>query len=116
MIRVYAWSEARGECARGGLDALPDRNALPDVLWVDLEDPTPEEERRVLEEFFPTPPLPREDVPRLRRAPGQLPHFPKVEEFKDYLFVVVNPLRPTTPQALAHLGEGGKDEVLVTQL
>src|SRR5207248_8627631 len=34
------------------------------------------------------------DIQLPRRADKSLPHFPKVEEFPDYLFVVVNPLGP----------------------
>src|SRR5262245_20388103 len=62
------------------------------VLWIDLADPTPDEERLVFEQFFPIHPLSLEDITRPRRDPDSPPHFPKVEEFADYLFVIVNPL------------------------
>src|SRR5262245_10449825 len=61
-------------------------------LWIDLSAPTVDEETLVLQHFLPIHPLSFEDVTRLRREPESLPHFPKVEEFKDYLFVIVNPL------------------------
>jgi len=63
-----------------------------DVLWVDLENPTPEEETLVFQKFFSIHFLSFEDVTRLRRLPDRPPHLPKVEEFPDYLFVIVNPL------------------------
>src|SRR5262249_20478641 len=40
------------------------------------------------------------DITKLRREPGALPHFPKVEEFPDYLFVIVNPLSPQLVETL----------------
>src|SRR5206468_90089 len=52
------------------------------------------EERLVFDELFRVHPLTREDVTREHRDPKGLPHLPKVEEFPDYLFVVVNPLHP----------------------
>lgn len=62
------------------------------VVWIDLSAPTAEEEDLVFKDFFPVHPLTLEDATRLRREPKALPHFPKVEEFRDYLFVIVNPL------------------------
>lgn len=64
----------------------------PDVLWIDLSNPEPAEEKLVFEEFLRIHTLSLEDVKRLRRDPNSPPHFPKVEEFPDYLFVIVNPL------------------------
>ena len=55
--------------------------------------PTPDEEALVFQQFFPVHPLTLEDITRLRREPEAPPHLPKVEEFRDYLFVIVNPLR-----------------------
>jgi magnesium transporter len=116
MISIYRWNkEAQaGEwltaAAIGeGLDAL--RSA--DLLWVDLEGPTDVEERLVLEKLFPVHPLTLEDITRLRRDPSSLPHFPKVEEFADYLFVIVNPLTLSFLDAIkvsesAHAHPGGE--------
>ncbi len=97
MISVYLWQPA----ARAGLwvDAVGLRTRAAElradsgVLWIDLQDPTQEEERLVFEQFSPVHPLTLEDITKLRREPGALAHFPKVEEFADYLFVIVNPLR-----------------------
>ena len=80
-------------------DAL---RASKEVLWIDLQQPTPEDEQLVFEEFFPVHTLSLEDVTRLRREPNSPPHLPKVEEFPDYLFLVVNPL---TREFLQHIGK-----------
>lgn len=95
MITVYLCSAST--CARGGLERLPDSHAAvppDDVVWVDLSDPTPEEEAAVFERFIKVHALTLEDITKLRREPDAGAHFPKAEEFSDYLFVVVNPLPP----------------------
>ncbi|MSR52259.1 MAG: magnesium/cobalt transporter CorA [Gemmataceae bacterium] len=66
-----------------------------EVWWVDLEFPSEEEERLVFEKFMPVHVLTLEDVTKPRRDPDSPPHFPKVEEFADYLFVIANPLHPS---------------------
>jgi magnesium transporter len=91
MITVYSWSKGRGAGAWGGAEALAGARQA-EVVWVDLEEPTPEEEGQVFEGFLPVHPLTLEDVTRPRRQPTEAPHLPKVEEFPDYLFVVANPL------------------------
>jgi Mg2+ and Co2+ transporter CorA len=53
------------------------------VLWVDLDDPTPEEIRLVLEVVFQFHPLAIEDCVQ----PNSLP---KVEDYEDYLFIVTH--------------------------
>lgn len=108
MISVYSWSESTGRCSHGGPEALPPADALPDTLWIDLEAPTPEEEKLVLEQFFRVHVLTLEDITRPRREPEQPPHFPKVEEFPDYLFVIVNPLSPLVAETV--LGRDGEEE------
>ena len=95
MIRVIRWAETGCHAETVALDSLPASvKELPDdsVVWIDLEDPTPEEEARVLGQFLNVHPLTVEDVTKARRDPEGGPHFPKVEEFPDYLFVIVNPL------------------------
>jgi magnesium transporter len=94
MIQVYTWNAATNHCQHGGKELLPSREALPDVVWIDLENPTAEEEKLVFEGCFPVHPLSLEDMTKPRREPEQPPHFPKVEEFHDYLFVIVNPIHP----------------------
>ena len=97
MIHVYRWDPSAAACRALGPADLPATHADlagDDVLWIDLADPTPEEEDRVFKQFLPVHPLTLEDVRKPRSDPLQGAHFPKVEEFPDYLFVVVNPLPP----------------------
>jgi magnesium transporter len=96
MISIHAWDRA-AHCVRQlTLADLAEPALRADgnrVLWIDLTDPTPAEETAVLQVFMPIHALSLEDVTRLRREPDSPPHLPKVEEFPDYLFVIVNPLR-----------------------
>ena len=97
MIHVYRWDPTANACRAVGAAELPATHAElggDDVLWIDLDDPTPEEEDRVFKQFLSVHPLTLEDLRKPRAEPGQGAHFPKVEEFADYLFVVVNPLPP----------------------
>jgi magnesium transporter len=98
MIALYRWDARSGKGGWREVAELPAERCadLPDgdVWWIDLEDPSDEEERAVLGRFLPVHPLTLEDITRPRRGPHGGHHFPKVEEFRDYLFVVVNPLRP----------------------
>lgn len=102
MISLYRWLP--GEKFGTWVD-LPDLPAngchLPEghVWWIDLDDPSPEEEDLVFKKFLPVHPLTLEDIARSRREPDRLPHLPKVEEFPDYLFVIANPLRPDVDHA-----------------
>jgi magnesium transporter len=95
MITVHRWNGT--SCEHGGPEKLPaSAAAIPagEVFWVDLSDPNPEEEAAVFERFFKVHALTLEDITRMRREPSGGAHFPKVEEFPDYLFVIVNPLPP----------------------
>lgn len=82
------------------------------VLWIDLSAPTADEERLVFEHVVPIHPLSLEDVTRLRREPESPPHFPKVEEFADHLFVIANPL---TDAFLRSIRAADKDGVHPTR-
>lgn len=97
MIAITAWSRTAKHMrhvAVEELDGLREKSLSEnEVWWIDLENPTSEEESLVLQQFLPLHPLLLEDVTRLRREPDAPPHFPKVEEFPDYLFLIVNPLR-----------------------
>jgi magnesium transporter len=110
MLTVYRWNTAEraGEWLKA--EALPARAAAEHgdvVWWIDLEAPTPEEEQRVFREFLPVHALTLEDITKLRREPGTLPHLSKAEEFPDYLFVIVNPLAHLRGQpADEHAGHG----------
>jgi magnesium transporter len=95
MITVYRCGDQT--CQRGGLERLPAsvKDLSPDeVVWVHLTEPTPEEESAVFERFLHVHSLTLEDITKVRREPEAGAHFPKVEEFPDYLFVIVNPLPP----------------------
>jgi len=107
MIRVVHWNAAAGKGQVVPVEYLPaDHTAIAegDTIWIDLVDPTPEEEEQVFGRFLVVHPLTREDIIKPRREPEQGAHLPKVEEFDDYLFCIVNPLpdgmaEPTTPSA-----------------
>lgn len=111
MISIHLWNENQfltetpsPDTAAARLKAL---DAAPGILWIDLTEPTPLEEQVVFEQFLKIHPLTLEDINRLRREPESQPHFPKVEEFGDYLFVVMNPLRE---QYLKRLRRPGGEE------
>src|SRR5262249_62207073 len=95
MISLYCWNAAQEAGLWLDPDVLQARleqlKAAPDIYWIDLHDPTPDEEALVLRKFFPIHPLTLEDVTKLRREPGVRPHFPKVEEVPNHLFVVAHP-------------------------
>lgn len=102
MITVYRWDAASQKGANSDPGVLRDRTIFDseDVWWIDLAAPTEEEERQVFQSLYPVHPLTFEDITRLRREPKAPPHFPKVEEFKDYLFIVMNPPSADFLQAL----------------
>ncbi len=62
------------------------------MVWVDMDNPTEEEEETVLIHLFLFHPLSVEDCQRERLEPDEGDHYPKVEEYGDYLFVIFNPL------------------------
>jgi magnesium transporter len=106
MISVYRCGGQT--CARGGLDRLPESvAAIPadEVVWIHLTEPTPEEEAAVFEGFMKVHVLTLEDITKMRREPESGAHFPKVEEFPDYLFVIVNPLPPGLSELAAGQGK-----------
>lgn len=102
MISIYHWNCSTKEGHWQDEACLPNARAvdLPpnDLIWIDLDDPSEEEEGYVFDRFLPIHTLTREDITKPRREPEQGAHFPKVEEFQDYLFVIVNPLRPSLLQ------------------
>ncbi len=104
MITVFRWngsSQTGSVVAAGELPATASAIADEDVYWIDLANPTEEEERRVFEEFLPIHPLTLEDITRPRRLPEEGAHLPKVEEFPNYLFAIVNPLSTALVKAFA---------------
>src|SRR5437868_5601119 len=102
MISIYHWNSNTKEGHWQEKACLPNVRAIDlppsDLIWIDLDDPSLEEEGYVFDRFLPVHPLTREDITKPRREPEQGVHFPKVEEFQDYLFVIVNPLRPSLLQ------------------
>jgi magnesium transporter len=90
VIHVFRWDGKEG--IWGGPELIPPKGEIPPCLWIDLECPTEAEERLVFDKYFPVHVLTLEDITRPRRLPDNVPHFPKAEEFPDYLFVISNPL------------------------
>ena len=45
---------------------------LPDLVWIDLDNPTAEEEKQVFEDFFRVHPLTLEDVRRPSRLQARI--------------------------------------------
>ena len=120
MIGIYCWDMGKKAGMWIGPEALRRRGAElragPDVLWIDLDAPDEEEERFIFKQFFPIHTLTLEDITRMRREKCA-PHFPKVEEFPDYLFVVVNPLAPHfLDRLLGKNAHAGAPERATTQL
>src|SRR3954464_4537567 len=95
MIQIHRWGNDTHQCTQIAHDQLPtSATEVPadDVIWIDLADPTPEEEMLIFEKFLKVHPLTMEDITKPRREKEHGAHLPKVEEFPDYLFVIVNPL------------------------
>src|SRR5262249_34114804 len=84
MIRSFILSDGKLVGQDLELEALrlvrADKGLL---LWVDLDNPTPEETKAILEGVFQFHPLAIEDCV----APNSLP---KVEDYEDYLFIVTH--------------------------
>jgi magnesium transporter len=109
MISLYRWKPDQPHGTWVDLPDLPVGSAqVPEgeVWWLDLDDPSEEEEDLVYRKFLPIHPLTLEDITRPRRDPGGAPHLPKVEEFPDYLFVIANPLRPPPDAGTESIGDG----------
>lgn len=84
MIRSFIYSDGKLVGQDLELEAL--RLVRADkglVLWVDLDNPTPDEAKAILEGVFQFHPLAIEDCV----APNSLP---KVEDYEDYLFIVTH--------------------------
>src|SRR5919204_1176326 len=95
MISLYRWQPGHAHGTWVDQPELPADGRVPDgeVWWLDLDNASEEEEGLVFQKFRPIHPLSLEDIRHPRREANGPPHFPKVEEFPDYLFVIANPLR-----------------------
>ncbi|MFO0810994.1 MAG: magnesium/cobalt transporter CorA [Gemmataceae bacterium] len=98
MLRIFRRNHVARSCGwlepaeiLGKIDELRD---TADLLWIDLDQPTEDEEKLVFDGLVHIHTLSREDVTRERRDPEHHPHLPKVEQFPDYLLAIVNPLHP----------------------
>ncbi len=86
----------------------PDQIPTDEMIWVDLFQPTHEEEHQVLKEWFPISDLELSDAHRSRSSFRKgMQHFPKVEEFDTHLFLIVR---------AAVIPERKHNEVLTTYL
>ncbi len=120
MIAIYVWNRTERKAQKLEAAVLSSQReallAADKVVWIDLQTPTPDEEALVLQSFFPIHVLSLEDTTRLRREPEAQPNLPKVEEFPDYLFVIVNPLTTAFLQEIHNLGNPSSDVKPHTQL
>lgn len=94
MIRVVA-STAAQPMRHATVEEVPGLLASSDtslVLWVDLENPTEEEERLILEQTFRFHHLAVQDCRHQRESQRDEDHLPKVEDYEHYLFCIINPI------------------------
>jgi magnesium transporter len=84
MIRSFVFDQGKLVGENVELDGLPILWADKGLtVWVDLEAPTPDETKRVLEDTFKFHPLAIEDC--VHPSP-----LPKVEDYETYLFMVIH--------------------------
>lgn len=62
------------------------------IIWIDLFNPEPSEETLIFTECFSLHPLAIEDCTKERNSPQIKDHYPKVEDYFDYLFIIFNPV------------------------
>src|SRR5262245_12716932 len=97
MITVLHWDATAKACRECPVDRLPPSSAevLPeDVWWMDMTDPTQEEEDLIFGKFFQVHTLARDDTtpPRVNPDPGA--HPPRVEDSPNFLFAIATPFPP----------------------
>jgi magnesium transporter len=115
MISLYRWKPDQKFGTWVDIPDLPtDLGHVPEgeIWWLDLDDPSPEEEDLVYRKFLPVHALTLEDITKPRREPGTVPHLPKVEEFPDYLFIIVDPLRPPPEQGTESIDAGSANAIV----
>src|SRR6184192_3722634 len=93
MIRSFAFT-TQGRLHSKDIETFLMPTLLADTnlfLWVDLEKPTPEETKFVLEDIFHFHPLSIEDCVMLSPSPKVEEYSPKEEDrFSPYLFMVIH--------------------------
>jgi magnesium transporter len=89
MITIYRFHN--GDVTQHGVEALP--NVAPSevtegLFWVDLFQPTAEEEEQIFSEWFHVGQLVMSDI---RQADPLIEdiHFPKVDEFPDFIYLIL---------------------------
>lgn len=94
MIESFVFSEGRPVSHNLEMEAL--RLARADkglILWIDLTNPTAEETKSILEVLFEFHPLAIEDCVTLSE-------LPKIEDYEDYLFMIMHSVA-ITPEKLS---------------
>jgi magnesium transporter len=89
------------------LQAAPDFEEW--TVWVDMTNPTEQEEETVLIQMFLFHHLAVEDCQRERLQPEEGDHFPKVEDYQNYLYIIFNPV-DTPLGAHIHMTEDDDEE------
>ncbi|MFM1768930.1 MAG: Magnesium transport protein CorA [Verrucomicrobiota bacterium] len=93
MIRSFAFT-TQGKLHSTDIESFLMPTLLADTnlfLWLDLEKPTPEETRLVLEEIFHFHPLSVEDCVQVSSSPKVEEYTPKDQDrFSPYLFMVIH--------------------------
>src|SRR5512139_3569630 len=93
MIRSFAFT-TQGRLHTTDIEAFLMPTLLADTnlfLWVDLEDPSPEESKWVLEDVFHFHPLSIEDCVMVSSSPKVEEYNPKEgDRFSPYLFMVIH--------------------------
>lgn len=87
------------------LDAVKKLDVPNSMLWIDISNPSTDEEQLVFRDCLPIHPLALSDIRRgLRVSAEDDIHHPKVEEFPDYLLVIAHSLelRKTIPTDDVH--------------
>lgn len=77
------------------------------AVWIDLNNPTMEEEDLILGDILELHPLAILDCRRERITPGHGDHLPKVEDYRRYLFSIINPIE---------LNDGSQTEIGLGEL
>lgn len=93
MIRSFAFT-TQGRLHTENIEMFLMPTLLADTnlfLWVDLEDPTPEETKFILEDIFHFHPLSIEDCVMVTPSPKVEEYSPKEDDrFSPYLFIVIH--------------------------